>query len=98
MTDSWPEGWHPVEVGKVRTAWEDELRLEVGPKHVLWQQQARLIARRHDQDDALFELQGGRIAEVHLTWRRAREPHEKMPGALIFPSVDEWRRAKADAD
>lgn len=94
MTDAWPDGWHSVGARSAGHAWEKELRLEVGPKHILWQRDVRLIARRHNRDDALFELSDGRVAEVHITWAGHQEPDEKWPWTIVFASLDEWRLSK----
>lgn len=95
MTDAWPEGWYPVERRNRIHAWEKELQTEVGPRHILWQHDVRLIARRDDRDDALFELGDGRVAEVHLTWTSSQAVDEKSPWTIIFPSLSEWRIAKS---
>ena len=58
-----------------------------------WRASARaLIARRSDTDDALFELSGGRIAEVHMTWRTSAEPDPRWPATAVFDSLEEWAR------
>jgi len=94
MTVAWPDGWYPESAKKVPHAWEQELQLEVSPKHILWQQQVRLVARRHDRDEALFELDDGRVAEVHLTWRQAEEPDGKWPWTVVFSNLDQWHASK----
>ena len=73
-------------------AWEGQLRREVGPQHALFGRQVSLIARRFDTDDALFQLSGQHVAEVHLTWRRGMEPDPRWPRAGIFDSLEVWGR------
>jgi hypothetical protein len=73
-------------------ALERQLRREICKRHVLHGESVRLIARRADTDDALFALTGGRVAEVHLTWRQGTEPDPRWPGASIFPSLRHWAR------
>ena len=88
----WLEPWYPVEEADLRAGLEAQLRLEVSPRHVLYGQPARLIARRSDTDDALFELAGGRVAEVHMTWRKSAEPDPRWPVTAIFGTLEEWAR------
>ena len=63
-----------------------------------WGEQPRLIGRRFDQDDALFLLPGGRVAEVHLTWSGKREPDPGWPSTAIWPSLEAWAKASMRAD
>jgi hypothetical protein len=70
--------------------WEGQLAREVGPMHILHTRAAKLIARRFDTDDALFQLETGEVAEVHLTWSRGQEPDPRWPGAAIFPTLEHW--------
>jgi hypothetical protein len=92
----WLEPWYPVgEFGADRAremsgSLEKQLRREICDRHVLYNESARLIARRADTDDALFALSGGRVAEVHLTWRQGTEPDPRWPATSIFASLDEW--------
>lgn len=74
------------------SAWEAQLGREVGPRHLLRGENATLIARRFDTDDALFQLADGQIAEVHLTWSRGQEPDPKWPRTVLFASINEWAR------
>lgn len=95
----WLEPWAAIEdldwdAEKKReycTAWEGQLKREVGPKHVLFGKAASLIARRFDRDDALFQLDGPEVAEVHLTWARGMEPDPAWPNAAIFSSLASWK-------
>jgi hypothetical protein len=95
---AWLEPWYPVdEFGAERAvemaaALEKQLRREICERHVLHGESVRLIARRADTDDALFALTGGRVAEVHLTWRRGTEPDPRWPDTRIFASLDQWVR------
>lgn len=45
-----------------------------------------------DTDDALFALDDGRVAEVHLTWRQGTEPDPRWPFTALFPSLEDWMR------
>ena len=88
----WLDPWYPVSDAAIRAGLEDQLRQEISPRHVLFGQTARLIARRDDTDDALFELANGRIAEVHLTWSKSTEPDPRWPVTAVFGSLGEWAR------
>jgi hypothetical protein len=59
---------------------------------VLAGETVRLIARRQDTDDALFALDGGRVAEVHMTWRQSTEEDPRWPATAVFPSIEDWAR------
>lgn len=92
FTFDWLDPWYPIDDASTRAALETQLRREVSPRHVLYGEAAQLIARRSDTDDALFRLEGGRVAEVHLTWRKSQEPDPRWPATAIFSSLDEWAR------
>lgn len=84
------EGWSADRKAAFCRGWEEQLAQEVGPEHLLFQQSVSLIARNYSSDDALFQLPDGRIAEVHLTWRKSMEPDPRWPSAALFTSLDEW--------
>jgi hypothetical protein len=87
----WPGGWFdPTE--KECLGLERELQKELGSKHELKDRSARLIARRRDSDEALYELEGGQVAQAHLTWRKSSEPDPRWPVCSVFESRDEWRQ------
>lgn len=79
-------------------AWEAELAKEVGPEHALYRTDVKLIARRFDCDDALYLLDHGRVAEVHLTWRQSQEPDPRWPETKIFCSLEAWEQSGLAAD
>ena len=97
----WLEPWSPVleehfpkrqEFIEFCEGWEKQLMTEVGPKHPLFGHQAKLIARLYETDDALFQLDDGRVADVHLTWSKGPEPDPRWPVTAIWPSLDDWVR------
>lgn len=92
MTDgsTWLAPWSPVDDTAQCGALERQLSAEIAPGHVLTGHAVRLIARRDDTDDALFQLDDGRVAEVHMTWRRSRETDPRWPAAAIFTSLEQW--------
>ena len=90
MNVQWLEPWMLVESSEARSAFEAELCRELGAGHPLLGLPVAAIARRADQDDVLFLLGDGRVAEVHLTWRRRPEDDARWPRTLIYPSVEAW--------
>lgn len=87
---AWLDPWHPIGDPGICEGLEHQLEREIAPGHVLTGETARLIARRNDTDDALFALSGGRVAEVHMTWRKTRETDPRWPATAIFPSLEDW--------
>ena len=100
----WLEPWVPVaqfdmdDVDTYCAGWENQLRREVGPRHVLRGKSIKLIARRFDCDDALFRLADDQVADVHLTWARGEEPDPAWPATSIYPSLEVWARERMLAD
>lgn len=98
----WTKPWEIVEEAPESTdsrrAWENELQCEIGPKHCLFGHQVKLIGRRYDTDDALFLLEDGRVAEVHLTWSGQQEFDPQWPGTTIFATLEEWLSMSSEAN
>jgi hypothetical protein len=90
MRTDWLEPWTPMEHSNERSAIEGELERELNEAHPLFGLSAVALARRHDQDDVLFEIDEGRVAEVHLTWRSGRESDPRWPSTKIYESVFAW--------
>lgn len=86
----WLDPWYAVDDAQVREVLERQLKLECSRDHVLFGGNCRLIARRDGSDDALFALADGRVAEVHLTWRKSAEPDARWPVTAVFTSLDQW--------
>ncbi|WP_144083524.1 hypothetical protein [Hyphomicrobium nitrativorans] len=89
-TIAWLDPWYPIVDEVVRHGVERQLMLEIPQSHILARESVRLIARRGDTDDALFALTEGRVAEVHMTWRRSPETEPHWPATAIFSSLAEW--------
>jgi hypothetical protein len=66
-----------------------EAQLEIAPGHQLHGLNLVPIAHARLADDVLFKLDDGRIADVHLTWRRGPDP-PPWPSTRIFASFNEW--------
>ncbi len=77
-----------------------ELSRELCDKHALHGSQARAIARREDNDDVLFALEGGPapFAVVHLTWSGKEEPDPRWPACELFETLSDWRRDRMKLD
>ena len=67
-----------------------ELTRELPPGHALFGKDVRVIARRRDRDDVLFEICDGtqRLAKVHLTYTKESDP--SWPSTQLFSSQAEW--------
>lgn len=89
---AWLSPWYAVDDSDIRAGLEAQLRREICSSHVLHGESVRLIARRDDTDDALFALAGGRVAEVHLTWKNGTEDDPRWPATGIFASLEMWAR------
>jgi hypothetical protein len=91
-TMEWLPPWYAVDEASVGQGLEGQLRMEISDRHILAGEAVRLIARRADTDDALFALEGRRVAEVHLTWKNGTEEDPRWPVTAIFASLEEWAR------
>jgi hypothetical protein len=91
--------WEFVEE-KAAHALETELVRELAHDHALAAKAVRVLARRADNDDVLFEVAGVGYAVVHLTWARHREAAPGWPTTHLFSSFEDWteRRMKPDHD
>lgn len=78
--------------------WEAELARETWPGHPLYQTNAKLIARRFDCDDALYQLEDGGVAIVHLTWIQSQESDPRWPETRIYGSLHAWEQEGLAAD
>ncbi len=69
-----------------------ELAAELSVAHPLYGMRLEAVARSIKADDALFELQDGRCAWVHLTWSgKAERPH--WPSHRIYGDFAAWADA-----
>ncbi len=94
MNIEWLEPWAPIERPAERIAFETELQREIGATHKLFGLSVVALARRQDEDDVLFEIDDGRFAEVHLTWRKDREPDARWPHTTIYESASAWIKTR----
>jgi hypothetical protein len=71
---------------------EEELKKEISPQHLLFGKQVSVIAHRLDQDECLFEIVNeNKFAQVHLTWKGKAETDNTWPRTSIFTSFKEWK-------
>ena len=84
------EPWRAVASDDERLA--AELQREVGPGHVLFGKNVRVIARRFDRDDVLCEVEGTvpSFAVVHLTWTGKRDLDPGFPRTTLYRSLADW--------
>ncbi|WP_199912809.1 hypothetical protein [Aquimarina aquimarini] len=68
----------------------DELELELPDDHLLLNENSELIARKTNNDDIVLELEDGRIAVVHLTWKSKKETNEYPITRIYRDKVDFW--------
>ena len=87
---SYLEPWKEPSAGQAE-AFLRELRIELSPGHPLDGANLRAIARSVQGDDVLFQLDDGRVCEVHLTWSRSGERHP-WPRHRMFFALEEWVR------
>ncbi len=95
MSGEWPSGWFSIDDPERRRLFAEELASEVGSGHVLKGLAATPIARADGKDDYLFQLEDGRVAEVHLTFAN-RPERPPWPGTAMFDNVGAWRKAVED--
>lgn len=88
----WPPGWSAIIKSEVRAAIARELESELGEGHVLKGAACMPIARAEGSDDILFQLDDGRVAEVHLTFA-GRPERPPWPGTAIFDDLNAWAKA-----
>lgn len=90
-----PPGWTPPPPWvrlPPETRLEVELHREMCDAHPLRFLDPKSVARRQDCDDVLFTLSDGRLAIVHLTWRR-----ETNPNWPAYTIVSDWSEISEDS-
>jgi hypothetical protein len=85
---SYLEPWEEFVPGQA-AAFLREIQIELSPGHPLHGIKLTPIAHSVRADDALFQLEDGRVVEVHLTWSgRAQQP--PWPGHQVYETLDDW--------
>ncbi len=85
---SYLEPWEEFAPGQA-AAFLREIQAELSPGHPLHGMKLKAIAHSATSDDALFQLDDGRVADVHLTWRR-RSEQLPFPEHRIYARLEEW--------
>lgn len=93
----WPEPWFAVdEMGPdFGVTFEQVLRREVGPGHLLYGVPVQAISKSGANDDVLFRLLdgSGRVADVHLTWTGSFPERPPWPHTVLYDSIEVWAAA-----
>jgi hypothetical protein len=68
-----------------------ELKKEVSVAHILWGKNLKVIAKREDCDDILFQVENADFdyAVVHLTWTSKVELNAIYPRTRTYKTWDE---------
>ena len=66
-----------------------ELQLELSTAHPLHGTKLAAIAHSRAADDVLFQMEDGRVAQVHLTWSGHTE-QPPWPNHDVYGSIQEW--------
>jgi hypothetical protein len=91
---TWPTYWVADLPADRRQKLEVELQRELPPGHMLYGKTVVAKAIGYDPDDVVFQLEDGKFAAVHLTWKV--ESDTNWPFTLLFDSLkslgesDEW--------
>lgn len=91
--------WRLILSKNEREAIEREAKREIREGHALFGSDMAAIARRDDNDDALFEVAGDRhgFAVVHLTWSSTEETNPTFPFTRWYDILSEWLAQLDDA-
>jgi hypothetical protein len=93
MTVDLPDPWSRIVDENLRAKWEAELKKELGPAHCLANVPFNIIAKRDDRDDVLAVLDGGQVAQIHMTWSGRPEADPRWPASPIYESMTDWLTA-----
>jgi hypothetical protein len=85
---SFLEPWRALPLERAKALLR-EVQIELSPGHPLYGVDLTAIAVSRLADDVLFRLDDGRVADVHLTWRRGAEQNP-WPMHRIYVSLEEW--------
>jgi hypothetical protein len=85
---SFLEPWYEFLPGQAEVFLQ-EIQSELSPGHPLHGAKLAAVAHSGRADDALFQLEDGRVADVHLTFSgRAEQP--PWPRHQVYTSLEEW--------
>jgi len=66
-----------------------EAQTELSPGHPLHGTKLTALAHSTRADDALFQLEDGRVVDLHLTWS-GRQEQAPWPRHRVYASLEEW--------
>lgn len=69
-----------------------ELKLELSDHHLLNKESFELIARKWHNDEIILELENGKIAVVHLTWKASKEVDGYPITRIYSNELDFWNQ------
>lgn len=85
--------WSAMEMDeKSRISLVEELQLELHDNHILQNETFELIARKTNNDDIVLELEDGRVAVVHLTWKSKTETNGYPITRIYKDKLDFWNK------
>ena len=87
------EGWTSFDA-LTGAIFSGALKDQLPPKHALRPGRWRAFGRIGGYDDVLFATRDGRVAWVHMTWQKERDP--RWPEAAVFASMAEARHVLKD--
>jgi hypothetical protein len=92
----WPERWQPMDDAE-SVPFLAELLRELAQGHLLYGLPLRVVGQRVGTDDifCLVEDGSGRVADVHLTWKRCADK-PPWPSANLYKSWEAWVAAITD--
>jgi len=95
MTDEFLKPWENIATSDGLA--EKELAREAPKGHTLYGTPVRAIGYR-EYDDYLFELFDGtgRVAVVHLTWAKERDPI--WPFTYVYDGIEHWKTECMEKD
>lgn len=90
---NWPRTWEPFSESSGEDYYVQQLRLELGPGHVLQNVPVRAVGTGFS-DDVLFELLdgSGRFAAVHLAFNQHAGPDANWPETVLYENWDHFER------
>jgi hypothetical protein len=69
-----------------------ELKLELSDHHILNKEPLELIARKSHNDEIVLELENGKIALVHLSWKASKEMDGYPITRIYSNELDFWNK------
>jgi len=89
---AYQEPWYSVADSEIGTKLSAQLIKEIGIKHPLHTKKFKTVARRHDRDDLLVELDNdnNRFAVVHLTYAPTPAEDGSWPKVEFYKTAEDF--------